>query len=296
MENELEQILEARQRFEATCQALRPDLHRFCTRMTGSVTDGEDLLQESLVHAFYHLPELRQGTSLRSWLFRIAHNCCIDWQRRRRPWLPLDDEAPASLDVSFNVEQRQLAHTALAAIFTQLPPRERACVVLSDVLGCTLEETAEITAASVGAVKAAIHRARQKLEHAVKSHRPAPLSVQHRALLDEYADRFSRRDWDGVRALLTSDARLEVVQRTTGPFPGNYLTNYAKLSWEYRLALADVEGVPSLVHYRLVGDIWRPHSVIVLGFDGERIGLVRDYVHVGYLLDGARVLGGNVPG
>src|SRR6478752_3664492 len=76
LEANLSQVLEIRQNFEAACAALRPDLHRFCTRMTGSVSDGEDLLQETLVHAFYHLPELREGASLRPWLFRIAHNRC----------------------------------------------------------------------------------------------------------------------------------------------------------------------------------------------------------------------------
>lgn len=289
MQQELERILEARKRFEEACQALRPDLHRFCTRMTGSVTDGEDLLQESLVHAFYHLPELRQGASLRSWLFRIAHNCCIDWQRRRRPLLPLDEDTPGGVDVALGLERQELASTALAAIFTQLPPRERACLVLRDVLGYSLEETAEIADTSVGAVKAAIHRARQKLERAVQASTPVALSAAHRALLDEYAARFNRRDWDGVRALLTSDARLNVVHRTQGPFPGQYFSNYAKLAWEYRLGVADVEGVPSLVHYRLEDATWRPHAVIVLELEGDRVAAVRDYVHVAYLLQGARI-------
>lgn len=289
MEPELEQVLQARQRFEEACQALRPDLHRFCTRMTGSVTDGEDLLQEALVHAFYHLPELRQGASLRSWLFRIAHNCCIDWQRRRRALVPLNDETPSGADVALDLEQQELASTALAALFTQLPPRERASVVLRDVLGYSLEETAEVTSSTIGSVKAAIHRGRQKLEHAVRSREPVTLSAEHRALIDQYAARFNRRDWDGVRALLTADARLEVVHRTTGPFPGQYFGNYAKLPWDFRFGVADVEGVPSLVHYKREAGTWLPFAVVLLMTEGERIFLVRDYVHVTYLLHGARV-------
>jgi RNA polymerase sigma-70 factor, ECF subfamily len=290
VEPQLPQVLEIRERFEATCAALRPDLHRFCTRMTGSVSDGEDLLQESLVHAFYHLPELREGASLRPWLFRIAHNCCIDWQRRRKSFVPLEEEtAGREADALLGLEQQQLAQTALAAIFTQLPPRERASVVLKDVLGYSLEETAEITSSNTGAVKAAIHRARQKLERAVASHRPLRVSEDERRLIDEYVARFNQRDWDGVRALLTSDARLEVVQRTAGPFPGQYLGNYAKLSWEWRFRWAEVEGVPMLVHFRKAGDEWQPHAVLVLTIEGDKIALVRDYVHVDYVLQGARV-------
>jgi len=289
LEPELEQVREARSRFEAQCEALRPDLHRFCTRMTGNVTDGEDMLQESLVHAFYHLPELRQGTSLRSWLFRIAHNCCIDWQRRRKLLVPLDEEAVGGADVALDLEQQELARTALATIFVELPPRERASVVLRDVLGYSLEETAEIAESNVGAVKAAIHRARKKLELAVRSKKPRQFSEAQRRLIDEYAARFNQRDWEGVRALLTTDAQLEVVGRTSGAFSGRYFSNYAKLAWEYRLALALVEGTPALVHFRGHGGAWRPWSVVALAIEDGKIARVRDYVHVPYLLAHAQV-------
>lgn len=289
MEQEQQQVRAARARFEAECEALRPDLHRFCTRMTGSVADGEDLLQESLVHAFYHLPDLRDGASLRSWLFRIAHNCCIDWQRRKKALMPLVEDVADESDVALELEQRQLASGTLAVIFTQLPPRERASVVLRDVLGYSLEEVAEITDATVGAVKAAVHRARDKLERARQSRRPTLLSAEQRALLQAYAERFTLRDWDGVRALLTQDAELTVVGRTAGPFPGRYLTNYSQLSWDFRLEPALVEGVPMLVSYRLEQEGWQPHAVIVLGLQGGKIASIRDYVHVQGVLVSARI-------
>lgn len=289
MEQEQQQVRAARARFEAECQALRPDLHRFCARMTGSVADGEDLLQESLVHAFYHLPELRDSASLRSWLFRIAHNSCIDWQRRRKALLPLVEDVADETDVELELEQQELASGTLAVIFTQLPPRERASVVLRDVLGYSLEEVAEITDSSVGAVKAAVHRAREKLERARQSRRLPAISDEQRALLEAYAERFTRRDWDGVRALLTQDAELTVVGRTSGPFPGQYLTNYSQLSWEFRLELALVEGMPMLVSYRLQADGWQPHAVVVLGLQAGKIASIRDYVHVDRLLEVARI-------
>jgi len=289
LEPPLSQVLEVRQRFEAACASLRPDLHRFCTRMTGTVADGEDLLQETLVHAFYHLPELREGAALRPWLFRIAHNCCIDWQRRRRALLPLDEDVGDDADRWLDLEQQELAQTTLAAIFTELPPRERASVVLKDVLGYSLEETAEITSSSVGAIKAAVFRARQKLERAVTSHRPRRLSDDERALIDEYVARFNLRDWAGVQALLTEDARLEVIRRTAGPFGDQYFTNYAKLGWQWRLGWAEVEGTETLVHFRWSNGDWQPHSVVELGIRGGKVSVVRDYVHVGELLTGARV-------
>ncbi len=288
MKDEIPQLREARNGFDRELEQLRPELHRFCTRMMGGVSEGEDAVQDTLMHAFYRLPDLREGASLRAWLFRIAHNRCIDLLRRRKAFLPLDEElAMAEVDADF--EQRQLAQTTLAAIFTQLPTRERASVVLKDVLGYSLEETAEITGSNVGAVKAAIHRAREKLERVKSAELALSLSEQHRQVLARYVERFNARDWDGVRALLSTDARLEVVQFTEGPFQGPYFQNYSKLPWQWRLGLAEVEGVPSVVHYRQNADGWQPHSVIVFGVEGGLVTLVRDYVHIDYLLQGAQV-------
>ncbi len=288
MKHEIPQLREARQRFNEEIEQLRPELHRFCARMMGSVSEGEDAVQDTLMHAFYRLPDLREGASLRAWLFRIAHNRCIDLLRRRKAFLPLDEEVTMTEgDPSF--EQRQLAQTTLAAIFTQLPARERASVVLKDVLGYSLEEAAEITGSNVGAVKAAIHRAREKLERVKNEEHAVSLSEQHRQVIERYVERFNARDWDGVRALLSKDARLEVVQFTEGPFQGPYFTNYSNLAWQWRLGLAEVEGMPSVVHYKQNANGWQPHSVIVLNVQGDQITLVRDYVHVDYLLHDAQV-------
>jgi RNA polymerase sigma-70 factor, ECF subfamily len=282
--------LEARQAFEQESERLRPDLHRFCTRMTGNVSDGEDMVQDALTHAFYRLPELREGTSLRAWLFRIAHNRCIDLLRRRKELVPLNEEMAADEDAGSTLEHQQLAHRTLSAIFSELPPKERASVVLKDVLGYSLEETAEITSSNVGAVKAALHRARQKLERAAAIGRPPAFAPSHQRLIETYLERFNQRDWEGVRALLSQDARLEVVSRTEGSFHESpYFQNYSKLSWEWRLGLANVEGTPMVVHFRRTDGEWRPHSVVVIAVEDGRVSLVRDYVHIGYLLSGAQV-------
>lgn len=292
MEAQIQRVLEARQAFEQESERLRPDLHRFCTRMTGSVSDGEDVVQDALTHAFYRLPELREGTSLRAWLFRIAHNRCIDLLRRKRVLVPLDEELPTDDDAVADLEHKQVVQSTLSAIFSELPPKERASVVLKDVLGYSLEETAEITSSNVGAVKAALHRARQKLERAAKVGPPKTFAPGDQRLIETYLERFNQKDWDGVRALLSEDARLEVVSRTEGSFHSSpYFQNYSKLSWEWRLGLADVDGVPTVVHFRRTGGEWRPHSVIVMSVDEGKVSLVRDYVHIGYLLVDARVDG-----
>jgi RNA polymerase sigma-70 factor (ECF subfamily) len=289
MKAQIQRVLEARQAFEQESERLRPDLHRFCTRMTGSVSDGEDMVQDALTHAFYRLPELREGTSLRAWLFRIAHNRCIDLLRRRKVLVPLDEEMATDDDASSNLEHKQLARNTLSAMFSELPPKERASIVLKDVLGYSLEETAEITSSNVGAVKAALHRARQKLERASTLGRTQEFALNDQRLIETYLERFNQRDWDGVRALLSEDARLEVVSRTEGPFASPYFQNYSKLSWEWRLGLANVEGTPMVVHFRRQDGEWRPHSVIVIGVEDQKVSLIRDYVHIDYLLSGAQV-------
>jgi RNA polymerase sigma-70 factor (ECF subfamily) len=296
LEAQIQRVLEARQAFEQESERLRPDLHRFCTRMTGNVSDGEDMVQDALTHAFYRLPELRDGTSLRAWLFRIAHNRCIDLLRRRKLLVPLDEELAADDDAGSHLEQKQLARNTLSAIFSELPPKERASVVLKDVLGYSLEETAEITSSNVGAVKAALHRARPKLERAAALGGPKAFAPQDQRLIETYLERFNQRDWDGVRALLSEDARLEVVSRTEAPFHSSpYFQNYSKLSWQWRLGLADVEGTPMVVHFRRSDGDWHPHSVIVVDIEGGKISRVRDYVHIAYMLGDARVQGPPLP-
>ena len=287
---EIAEIADARRRFDAACEQLRPDLHRFCTRMTGNPCDGEDVLHDTLALAFYRLSELRDTRALRGWLFRIAHNKCIDHLRARRRGhaLGLDDE-PTSEDplIDDHLDRKQRTERVLANIVTELPPRERACIVLKDVLEFSLEDTADVVGSSVGAVKAALHRGRDKLERADLTPPRAPTSLPagQRALVERYLAAFNRRDWDAVLALLSDDARLEVVHRSEGPLrDSSYFTNYGHLAWPWKLALAHVDGIESVVHFRHIDGAWAPHTVVQLSFDGAQIAVVRDYIHVDYLL------------
>ena len=125
---------EPRRQFLATVQALRPALHRFCSRMCGSVLDGEDVVQETLAQAFYHLQSLRDVDRLEPWLFRIAHHKCVDFLRRERrtreDTVPYEEEhapiVPADEDDAMDDEP---VSGALAALVGALPPKERACVL-----------------------------------------------------------------------------------------------------------------------------------------------------------------------
>jgi len=288
------EVADARQGFEEACERMRPELHRFCTRMTGSPCDGEDVLQDALVLAFYRFPELRDGGSLRSWLFRIAHNKCIDFLRgKRRALLPIGDE-PESVEVS-GVEDalvdKERVERALSNLVTELPAKERACVVLKDVLDWSLEETAEITGSSVGAVKAALHRGRAKLEATAHTEpEPRRLEPGHHALVERYLAAFNRQDWPGVQALVSDEARLEVVHRSEGPLKdARYFVNYGRLSWRWKLELTEVDGVEEIVHFREIDGVWQPHSLLQLGLKNGQIAVIRDYVHVAYLLAHSRV-------
>jgi RNA polymerase sigma-70 factor, ECF subfamily len=274
-----------RQQFDEACRHVRPELHRFCTRMLGNPWDGEDVLQDALVLAFYRGDELRDPAALRSWLFRISHNKCVDRLRLRRQLEPLDDDLhdhkPAMPD---QLADKQRASRALTAIVTRLPLRERACVVLVDVLGMSLDETAAITDSTVGSVKAALHRGRGKLEaaHAAPATRLAP---RDRAVVERYLAAFNARDWDAVLALLGDDAHLEIVGVADGRFKDAcYLVNYGKLPRPWRLALALVDGVEAIVQFRELDGAWHPHAIVRVDIEDGRIAKIRDYTHVDYVL------------
>src|SRR5260370_7899736 len=135
--------------FLETITHLRPSLHRYCSRMTGSVLDGEDVVQEALFQAYRKLDTFDENRPLSAWLFRIAHNRCIDFLRRRKvragaeaaavgpdSVMPVDPPGPA-LD-------RAVEHLVLT-----LPPKERACVLLKDVFDYTLTDIPELVNSAV---------------------------------------------------------------------------------------------------------------------------------------------------
>jgi RNA polymerase sigma-70 factor (ECF subfamily) len=279
-------VATARKAFVTAANALRPRLHRFCTRMVGSSLDGEDLVQETLAEAFYGLASLKDPTRFEAWMFRIAYHKCIDFVRRddRR----LDDVA---FEDEHDRPDEPAAETptddALAALVNALPPKERAAVVLKDVLGYQLAEVAEIADSTLGGAKAALHRAREKLRDVKAVPSVVSFDDEQRKVFDAYADCFNRRDWEGLKQLVSADARLEIVGEAEGRMSGlgaSYSGNYTKLPWEWRLEAGVIDGAPVIVHSRRVEGEWRAYSAIRLSVRGGKIVHIRDYIHIEYLL------------
>ena len=183
--------------FLETIATLRPSLHRYCARMTGSVMDGEDVVQEVLFEAYRKLDKFDESRPMKPWLFRIAHNRCIDFLRRRA----VRDEAEVAAAVPEATESAEPAlgtGKAVEHLVLTLPPKERACLLLKDVFDYSLEEIAELVDSTVGGVKAALNRARTKLAESsppAKSARSA--SPELKRIMQLYVDRFNRRDWTG---------------------------------------------------------------------------------------------------
>lgn len=268
---------------------MRPRLHRYCARMLGSAFDGEDVVQDALAKAIEALPEAGHLQNPESWLFRIAHNTALDALRRRKRQAARQSSAEIALieDPAADAAARVEA-TGSFATFLALPPVQRASVVLMDVLGYSLAETADILGVSVATVKAALHRGRTRLQAAQATVSSPVLHVSdaEKARLRNYADLFNARDFDALRSLLAEDVRLDLVNRTR--LAGRkdvsvYFTRYASAP-PCRLSLGLAEGRPALLVSGLDDDAIR--YVVLLGWSGERVATIRDFFYAPYAMEG----------
>jgi len=275
--------------FLETISALRPSLHRYCARMAGSVMDGEDVVQEALFEAYRKLDTFDESRPLKPWLFRIAHNRCIDFLRRRG----VRDEAETAAavpEVTSPADGALLGvGKAIEHLVAVLPPRERASILLKDVFDYSLEEIADLTDSTVGAVKTALNRARTKL---AKSSPPAKrarsASPELKRIMELYVDRFNRRDWDGVRELISADARLNVFDRFAGKAAdAPYFANYDRWPWPWKLAAGEVDGEPVVLILKRGADAWTPYSTIRFDVIGQRIERIVDYIHCPWVIEAA---------
>jgi RNA polymerase sigma-70 factor (ECF subfamily) len=282
-----------REEFVAELQRVRPELHRYCARMTGSTAEGEDVVQDTLEKALAQWSPGTESPPLGPWLFRIAHNRAIDSLRRyeRRMSESLDDTMEFSDDAREQPESiaaRRQAIAAAVSTFLELVPLQRSCVVLKDILDYSLEEIADLFCISVAAVKSALHRGRTRLKELAERQRPQTQAAIH-PLLMRYASLFDAHDWDGVRSLLAEDVRLEVVDRwkKAGRVEvGSYYANYSRLAG-WRAVAGSLDGRPAIGLYS-EEDNSRPRSFIVVEHDQDGIRLIRDYYHVQYMAEGAR--------
>jgi RNA polymerase sigma factor (sigma-70 family) len=286
---------QGRRQFLALVEHIRPELLRYCTRMTGSVADGEDVVQDTLARACYELPQLRELPALRPWLFRIAHHRAVDhWRHeRQRANEPLDAAldvaAAAALEPDSTMARRQAVGAALAS-FLALAPAQRGCVILKDVLEHSLDEIAAELNLTLPAVKAALHRGRAALQKAAAV---APLALPSAPIspaLRRYASLFNAHDWDGVRALLADDVRLDLVSRRKSAGRrdvGSYLGNYERTAG-WHLVPARFDGREVLAVRAATSDTGRPRYVIELTWDDERVTRIRDFRYVPYIVQEGR--------
>jgi RNA polymerase sigma factor (sigma-70 family) len=291
------ELVSSRERFLDAVAGVRPQLHRFCARMTGSVADGEDVVQETLTRAYASLSQLEKVTQLRSWLFRIAHNQAIDQMRgyERRMRDPLDaggtdDRIEAALAADDRLARDEAVHAALGR-FIELPSLQRSCVILKDVLEHSIVEIAELLEVSDSAVQAALHRGRVRL-HRLREAAPSDPEPERRIspAVARYAALFNARDWDALRALLADDVRLDVVsrgKRKGRQEVGVYFTNYAGFEG-WRVAPGWLEGREVLAVFRDRDDA-QPSYFIEVVMTNERVVSIRDFRHVPYIAADARL-------
>jgi RNA polymerase sigma-70 factor (ECF subfamily) len=283
-------VFEARYRaFLETIAGLRPSLHRYCSRMTGSVLDGEDVVQEALFQAYRMLESFDDSRPLSPWLFRIAHNRCIDFLRYREVRRVAETADPGPDRVPPAEPPGTELGRAVEHLVLSLPPKERACVLLKDVFDYSLEEIAELVDSTVGGVKAALKRGRSKLPAS-----PAPGAARRAAeegdpdlarILHLYVERFNRRDWDGLRELISDDAQLRVGDRFAGRLSdSSYFGNYQRLPGAWRLMTGEVDGEPVvIVLYRNAAGI-EHETAVRLEVTAGRIARIADYLHCPWVL------------
>jgi RNA polymerase sigma-70 factor (ECF subfamily) len=290
---------EARAAFDRRLGELRPKLHRYCARMTGSVIDGEDVVQEALVKAINAFPQAGPVADLDGWLFRIAHNAALDFLRRRRRYESIhSNEELEMIAALVNPVSDHQAAAASLRTFMRLPVTQRSCVILMEVLGYSLDEIGKVMGTSVPAVKAALNRGRKRLRELAKEPEDQSILVlaePERSLLAEYVDRFNARDFDAIRDMLADEVRLELVNRTRMKGRGQvgrYFHNYADVDdWHF---------VPGLVDRRpalLVCDPRDPSAAptyfVLLQWAGDKLTNIRDFRHARYVIESAEVV---VPG
>jgi RNA polymerase sigma-70 factor (ECF subfamily) len=297
--------------FARLTDPFRAELLAYCYRMLGSVHDAEDQLQETLIRAWRSYGGFRGQSSLRTWLYRIATNACLRAleNRGRRPlpsglggpgedtaaplaaarpevpWLqPIPDallrggpDDPASI-----VTSRASMRLALIAALQYLPARQRAVLILRDVLGWRAAEVAELLDSTTAAVNSVLQRARAQLDRVAPAedemHEPA--DPDDRALLDRYATAFENADIGALMRLLREDAVLEMPPLPTwfagreqvGRFLGSTVLGEPG---SFRLVATAANGQPALAGYLREQDgVHRAHGIMVLTVTGSRVARI----------------------
>jgi RNA polymerase sigma-70 factor (ECF subfamily) len=300
----------------AEIESHRPALVGHCYRMLGSAFDAEDAVQETMVRAWQNLAKFEGRSSLRTWLYRIATNVCLDARsdrsRRARPvedgprrtvdddletrprthWLePIPDAhaLPSDANPHELTVLRQSIRLAFVAALQHLPPRQRAALILSEVLGWSAAEIADELGTSVPAINSALQRARATLAARGVSLAPAPksdvLSDDEASLLDRYLDAFHQYDVDTLVSLLREDATLSMPPYDfwlQGPDTiRTWLLGRGNGCRGSRLLKTRASGLPAFAQYRANPEGgYKAWAIIVLELKDGRIGAWNSFLDV----------------
>jgi RNA polymerase sigma-70 factor (ECF subfamily) len=287
---------ETRDSLDRLLGELRPKLHRYCARMTGSVVDGEDVVQEALMKAIEAFSRTESIAHPEGWVFRIAHNAALDFLRRRaRQDAARSDEDPDMIVEPVSAaDDRQIAAASLRT-FMRLPVSQRSSVILMDVLGYSLREIGGIIDGSIPAVKAALHRGRARLRELAQEPddlSPPVLAEADRALLAFYVDRFNARDFEAIRDRLADEVRLELVNRLRlngRREVAKYFSNYAGIE-DWHLVAGLVDGRPAVLVRDRRDVQGKPMYFVMVEWAGDRVFNIRDFRYARYAIEGAEVL------
>ena len=298
--------------FRELVDPYRAELQLHCYRILGSVQDAEDLLQETLLAAWRGLDGFEGRACLRAWLYRIATNRCLNAlrDRRRRPqempsmveppeptrrvepmWLDpypdvlLEGLANTAPGPEARYETRESVGLAFAAALQHLPPRQRAALVLRDVLGFHTAEVAEMLDSSEASVKGALQRARTTLDQRTpadgRDRAPLPSSARERELVGRFAAAIERGDVDGAVSLLTDDAWVtmppEPYEYQGGQAIARFLKDrQARRGANLRLVPTRANGQPAFACYLpdAQAAIARAYGLFVLTLEGDRISAI----------------------
>lgn len=298
----------------AALETHRPALTGHCYRMLGSSFDADDAVQETMVRAWKSLDRFEERSSVRTWLYRIATNVCLDAladrTKRARPmeegpagtvhddletrprthWLEPIAEAEVVSPTDSPYEQtamRQSIRLAFVSALQHLPPKQRAALLLADVLGWSAAEIAAGLDTSVPAINSALQRARATLASRGVSMDAAPseLDDEQRVLLDRYVEAFDRYDVEALAGLMREDAILSMPPYTLwlqGPENiARWLTGRGAKCRGSKLVPVQANGAPSFAQYHAIeGGGYRAWALIVLECSGSRIASWNSFLDV----------------